>query len=84
MWLSVPDSSIEGSLDASDLIDIGYGFNFVNDFKNDVSDFLKSVEHLVLDNKLDKYNGPVEESNDMTPWSNFLEESKDNCDQRRI
>ena len=77
LWLSVPDGSIEGSLDESDLIEMGYGFNFVNNFKNDVSDFLNSVEHLVLDNKLDKYNGPVEESNDMTPWSNFLEESKE-------
>ncbi len=77
LWLSVPDGSIEGSYEESDLIEMGYGFNFINDFKNDVSDFLNSVEHLILDNKLDKYNGPVEESNDMTPWSNFLEESKD-------
>jgi hypothetical protein len=77
LWLSVPDGSIEGSLDESDLIEMGYGFSFVNDYKRDLSKFLDSVQHLILDNKLDKYNGPVEESNDVTPWSNFLEESKE-------
>ena len=77
LWLSVPDGSIEDSLEESDLIEMGYGLNFVNDYKRDLSKFLDSVQHLILDNKLDKYNGPVEESNDVTPWSNFLEESKE-------
>lgn len=77
LWLSVPDGSIEESLDSSDLIEMGYGFNFINDYNCDVTGFINSVEHLISDNKLDKYNGPVEESNDMTPWSNFLEESKE-------
>lgn len=77
LWLSVPDNSIEGSLTSSEMVDQGYGFRFINDYQKDISDFLNGIEHLILDSKLEKYNGPVEESNDMTPWSNFLEESKE-------
>ena len=64
LWLSASDEP--------------FGFKFLNDFKKDVSEYVKNFKHILTGKKLDKYNGPVEEGNDWTHWSNFLEESKEN------
>ena len=64
LWLSASDEP--------------FGFKFLNDFREDASKYTNIFKHILTSKKLDKYNGPVEEGNDWTHWSNFLEESKEN------